>query len=103
MVRYRLWGGGATVLTACALAMTGAGTPALAAPGSAAALAATPPAGSVPATQTPHLLPGAPAEQVRQLVQCGSAMYAVGSFTQIRRNSTEIGRASCRERVYHPV
>ncbi len=53
-----------------------------------------PPSGVVsyaPATDTPHLKTTAdnPAQQIRQLVQCGKTMYAVGSFTTIvRQNST---------------
>jgi hypothetical protein len=53
-----------------------------------------PPAGVVsyaPVTDTPHLKATAdnPAQQIRQLVQCGKTMYAVGSFTTIvRQNST---------------
>jgi hypothetical protein len=38
-----------------------------------------------PVTGTPHFSPtkSKPVEQVRQLVQCGGTMYAVGSFSQI--------------------
>jgi hypothetical protein len=53
-----------------------------------AATAATGPVSATPPTSTPHLLATAPAENIRQLVQCGGTMYAVGSFTQIKRNST---------------
>ena len=55
-----------------------------------------PPAGVVsatPATGTPHL--GAndtPTEQIRQLVQCGSLMYAVGTFSTIYQGSTSYTR-----------
>ena len=57
----------------------------------------SPPAGVVsatPATDTPHLKATAdnPTQQIRQLVQCGSTMYAVGSFTTIVRESTTYTR-----------
>jgi hypothetical protein len=50
-----------------------------------------PPAGVVsptPVAGTPRLAPNGTTEQVRQLVQCGGTMYAVGSFTQIQQGST---------------
>jgi hypothetical protein len=66
----------------------------------AAALAGTggepPPAGVVsptPPTNLPHLPAStSQVEQVRQLVQCGGTMYAVGTFTTIRRNSATYTR-----------
>jgi hypothetical protein len=89
MLRYRLLGG---VATALALAVLGAATPSLAAATAAGPVLSTPP------TDLPHLLDTptpittppdtAPPVQVRQLVQCGGTMYAVGQFTQIKRNST---------------
>jgi hypothetical protein len=48
--------------------------------------------GSTPAAQTPHLVTTSTTEQIRQLVQCGSTMYAVGTFTEIGRNSTTYAR-----------
>lgn len=51
-------------------------------------MAATGPVSATPASQTPALYPNGSLEQVRQLVQCGGTMYAVGSFTSIKRNST---------------
>jgi hypothetical protein len=62
----------------------------LAVPGS----AASGPVSPTPAKQTPQLTAynGTTAEQIRQLVQCGSTMYAVGSFTTIKRNSTTYTR-----------
>ncbi len=55
--------------------------------------AATPsgPVLSTPVTSTPHLLPNG-SDQIRQIVQCGDTMYAVGTFSQIRRNSTTYAR-----------
>jgi hypothetical protein len=42
-----------------------------------------------PVTGTPHFdsSQGAPFEQVRQLVQCGNRMYAVGHFSQVLQGS----------------
>ena len=56
-----------------------------------------PPAGVVspdPATNTPHLkaTQDNPVEQIRQLVQCGNTMYAVGSFSDILKGSTTYPR-----------
>jgi hypothetical protein len=41
-----------------------------------------------PASGTPQLYPNGSVEQVRQLVQCGGVMYAVGSFTKIQQGSS---------------
>jgi hypothetical protein len=55
-----------------------------------------PPAGVVsprPPASLPHLpVTTSQVEQIRQLVQCGGTMYAVGTFTTIRRNSTTYTR-----------
>src|SRR5216683_963064 len=54
-----------------------------------------PPAGVVsptPAAGTPQLAPNGTTEQVRQLVQCGGIIYAVGSFTKIQKGSTVYAR-----------
>jgi hypothetical protein len=56
-----------------------------------------PPAGVVSAKaagNTPHFdaAQDSPVEQIRQLVQCGSTMYAVGSFTDIVNGSTTYPR-----------
>jgi hypothetical protein len=56
------------------------------------AQAATGPVSSKPASGTPQLAPNGSTEQVRQLAQCGSTMYAVGTFTEIQRFSTTYGR-----------
>src|SRR5262249_28252609 len=55
-----------------------------------------PPAGVVSPTP-PTSLPQLPAntsqvEQIRQLVQCGGTMYAVGTFTAIRKGSSTFTR-----------
>jgi hypothetical protein len=56
------------------------------------AQAATGPVSSTPASGTPQLNPTGTTEQVRQLAQCGGTMYAVGSFTSIKRFSTVYAR-----------
>ncbi len=61
----------------------------LAAATSASALASVTP---TPASGTPELAPTGTTEQIRQLVQCGQTMYAVGSFTSIQRNGTTYAR-----------
>jgi hypothetical protein len=54
------------------------------------------PAGVVsgtPSTNLPHLPASTTlTEQIRQLAQCGGTMYAVGSFTLIRKGSTTYTR-----------
>jgi hypothetical protein len=45
-----------------------------------------------PASDTPQLSPTKATERVRQLVQCGSRMYAVGTFTRISRGSKVLDR-----------
>jgi hypothetical protein len=55
-----------------------------------------PPSGVVsatPVTTVPHLATtSSPTEQIRQLVQCGGTMYAVGSFTSIVKGSSRFAR-----------
>src|ERR1035438_363599 len=56
-----------------------------------------PPPGVVsatPASGTPHLKASddSPPQQIRQLVQCGNTMYAVGSFSEIIKGSTTYTR-----------
>jgi hypothetical protein len=55
-----------------------------------------PPSGVVsatPVTSTPHLLTTtSTTQQIRQLVPCGGNMYAVGTFTTIRKGSTNYAR-----------
>jgi hypothetical protein len=68
---------------------------AVAAAGPAAATPAGVAAGPVstrPAAGTPQLAPTGSTEQVRQLVQCGGTMYAVGRFTAIQQGSTVYSR-----------
>ncbi len=54
--------------------------------------AATGPVSSTPASGTPQLATTGSTEQVRQLAQCGGTMYAVGTFTSIKRFSTTYAR-----------
>src|SRR3984893_11238049 len=56
------------------------------------AQAATGPVSSTPASGTPQLNTTGTTEQVRQLAQCGGTMYAVGTFTSIKRFSTVYAR-----------
>src|SRR5258706_16215039 len=64
------------VITGAALAMTGSAQPAFAS------------VSNTPASGTPQLAATGTTEQVRQLVQCGQTMYAVGSFTLIAQSGT---------------
>ena len=45
-----------------------------------------------PASGTPTLVDTGTTEQIRQLVQCGGTMYAVGTFTEIKHGSTTYTR-----------
>jgi hypothetical protein len=85
--RFRLVSSAGVVLGTVALSLAGI---------SGSSMAASPPTGpvsSTPVTTTPHLLPQtSPTQQVRQLVQCGGTMYAVGTFTTIKRQSTTFAR-----------
>jgi hypothetical protein len=50
------------------------------------------PVSSTPATGTPKLAATGTTETVRQLVQCGGTMFAVGSFSEIQRFTTTYPR-----------
>ena len=50
------------------------------------------PVSATPATGTPKLAATGTTETVRQLVQCGTTMFAVGSFTEIQRFTTTYPR-----------
>ena len=73
----------AGLVSAAVLAATWAAVP---------AQAATGPVSSTPASGTPQLNTTGTTEQVRQLAQCGGTMYAVGTFTSIKRFSTVYAR-----------
>ena len=78
---WRLGRRAGAIASAAALCLAGS-----AAAGTAAE-AATGPVSATPAN-TPQLNTTGAVEQVRQLVQCGSTMYAVGTFTSVKHNST---------------
>jgi hypothetical protein len=73
----------------CALQLPAAAT---AASTTAKKVAQTGPVSATPATGTPKLATTATTETVRQLVQCGGTMYAVGSFSEIQRFTTTYPR-----------
>ena len=76
----------ATTVAASALALFGFAP---------ASQAATPtgPVLSTPVTSIPHFpATTTTVEQIRQIVQCGSTMYAVGTFTAVKRQSTTYTR-----------
>lgn len=52
-----------------------------------AAQASTGPVSTTPAGNTPQLAPTGTTEQIRQIVQCGGTMYAVGKFTSISQGT----------------
>jgi len=56
------------------------------------AAVATGPVSATPASGTPKLAATGTTQTVRQLVQCGGTMYAVGSFTEIQRFTTTYPR-----------
>ena len=70
------------VSVAASVAMTALAVPVQAASGAAG------PVSTTPASGTPQLAPSGSVEQVRQLVECGGTMYAVGSFTKIKKGQT---------------
>jgi hypothetical protein len=66
---------------------------AVGAAGLAPAAAATGPVSATPAAGTPQLATtGTTTEQIRQLVDCGGTMYAVGTFTSISQGATTFTR-----------
>jgi hypothetical protein len=73
----------------------------LAAP-AALAQASTGPVSSTPAPGTPHLGPfvSGHTEQIRQLVQCGGTMYAVGRFTPAGGGIVQRGTTYARNNVF---
>jgi len=94
--RFRYWGRAGVVAGTTALSLAAFSVPSQAAPAQGSG-GIPPAAGAVsatPAAETPHLIAtdDSPVEQIRQLVQCGNTMYAVGSFTMIKRESETYAR-----------
>src|SRR5437667_4158036 len=87
-LRYAVIAGIAAV-GCCGLQLPAAATAASAAP---VKTAQSGPVSDTPASGTPKLATTGTTETVRQLVQCGSTMYAVGSFTEIQRFTTTYPR-----------
>ena len=54
--------------------------------------AATGPVATKPAAGTPQLVRTSGVQNIRQLVQCGTMMYAVGSFTEISQGGKNYSR-----------
>lgn len=81
--RWARRGSGGLVVGTVAASVLGLAAPAVAASG---------PVSTHPASGTPALAPTGTTEQVRQLVQCGGTMYAVGSFTSIQQGGTTYRR-----------
>jgi hypothetical protein len=81
--RSTLLGSTALIAGAAAVTVLGMAGPALAASG---------PVSTHPASGTPALPSSGPTEQIRQLVQCGGTMYAVGSFDKIMQGGSSITR-----------
>ncbi len=71
--RWLAWQGAGTVVAVVAVGAAGL----------VPAAAATGPVSATPAAGTPQLATTGTTEQIRQLVDCGGTMYAVGTFTSI--------------------
>ena len=96
---WRLWGTAGVMTVALVTGASGlaSASPAVPkAPGHAGRAASAPAAGPVspiPASGTPHLLKKtSPENMIRQIVQCGKVMYAVGRFSKIIWNGTTYSR-----------
>jgi hypothetical protein len=84
LTRRTLLGSAGLIAGTVAVSVLGVTAPALAAAG---------PVSTHPASGTPAFPNSSnPAEQVRQLVQCGGTMYAVGSFSTINQGGTSFTR-----------
>ena len=83
----RLWGGAGAAAATVVISMIGVAAPSFATSAPAGPVSAT------PVTDIPHLLPtSSPVEEIRQIAQCGNTMYAVGTFTTIKKGSTTYTR-----------
>jgi len=78
-------------LSACGALAAGITASVLCLP-TAPALAQTGPVSPTPAVGTPTLVNTQTTEQIRQIVQCGGTMYAVGTFTEIAQNGVTMAR-----------
>jgi len=84
LTRRTLLGSAGLIAGTVAVSVLGVTAPALAASG---------PPSTHPASGTPAFPNSSnPAEQVRQLVQCGGTMYAVGSFSSVHQGGTTFTR-----------
>ena len=92
--RLKISNGAVAVTGAVLVSLAGYTAPAGAAP--AARLQATGGVLPAPAPGTPELVPTdhSPDEVIRQLVQCGDTMYAVGRFSSISQGGTVYSRAN---------
>ena len=93
--RWRLRGTAGVMTVALVTGGSGFASASSAAPkapgqaGRASSVAATAPVSPNPASGTPHLLKKtSPENMIRQIVQCGNVMYAVGRFSKIIWNGT---------------
>jgi hypothetical protein len=92
MRRFGLFGPVAATALAVAFLPVPAVTASTASGGKPALTTQASPVSPTPAKGTPQLAATGTTEQVRQIVQCGGVMYAVGSFTEIKRYSQTYAR-----------
>jgi hypothetical protein len=96
--RPKFRAGAAAAAGVLALSLAGYAAPA-AASAAVSSRAGVQPPGAVepkPAAGTPELVPdtGSTLDSIQQMVQCGSTMFAVGSFSQISQNGTTYSRSN---------
>ncbi len=90
-IRVPFWGRASLITSVVALSVACLSQTSL------ASSSPVPPVGPVsgtPASGTPALAPTGVTEQVRQLVQCGNTMYAVGTFSAITSHGTTYARSN---------
>jgi hypothetical protein len=92
--RWQASAGVGIFATSLVLCVTASTAPALAAgaSGLAASASATGPASTKPANGTPNLAKTKTVQIVRQIVQCGSTMYAVGHVWKLKQNGNTYNR-----------
>ncbi len=93
-LRSRTWA--AAVAGALALSVAGYAAPAGASPGASHQPQVPGAVSPTPASGTPALInnTGNTKDQIRQIVQCGDTMYAVGSFSQVTQGGSTIPRTN---------